>query len=307
METCVDLFCGAGGFSCGFKDDKTRFIGIDSDPIKLETYAHNIGGETIKTDIMELDPSVLPKSVHKLIGSPPCQSHSNANRFATHDHSLIQKYVDLRDDLRPTWWVMEEVPGAAYVCDEAGRRIIKDWEIRFLKASDFGLPHLRNRLFAGNYPNPVKHPYKGEFWVSTDGKHKTRYIPTPMTGGIQAFGYERERGYPNVEKLKAMIKTPVAQIRGYGHGKDDRSDILARAIGLIGDGSAVDAESMRFCDIITPRFVAKIMGFPDDYVFSGTKDEQFVQIGNAVCPPVAHAIYLAIESGVPAKTQTTFF
>lgn len=263
-DTCVDLFCGAGGFSHGFKDSNTRFIGVDSDPIKLGTYAYNIGGETIKADVLELDPSTLGK-VKYLIGSHPCQPHSGANRFATHDHQLIQRYVDIRNYLKPKWWVMEEVPGAAYVLDEAGQRIIKDWEVRFLKASDFGLNHRRRRLFAGNYPNPKKTIYSGSM----------------------------------------KIKTPVAQVRGYGHGKEDRHAILKKAYELIEGEVYNDVNELRFCDVVTPEFYAMIMGFPGDYTFFGTKDEQFVQIGNAVCPPVAKAIWEAIKSGRQWKVQTT--
>lgn len=39
----------------------------------------------------------------------------------------------------------------------------------------------------------------------------------------------------------------------------------------------------------------KEMGFPDDYLFFGTKKEQYIQIGNSVCPPVAKAIAEAIN------------
>lgn len=39
----------------------------------------------------------------------------------------------------------------------------------------------------------------------------------------------------------------------------------------------------------------KEMGFPDNYLFFGTKKEQYIQIGNSVCPPVAKAIAEAIN------------
>lgn len=37
------------------------------------------------------------------------------------------------------------------------------------------------------------------------------------------------------------------------------------------------------------------MGFPDNYSFSGTMKERYIQIGNAVCPPVGLAIANAIK------------
>jgi DNA (cytosine-5)-methyltransferase 1 len=41
---------------------------------------------------------------------------------------------------------------------------------------------------------------------------------------------------------------------------------------------------------ITHREAARLMGFPDDFKFSGSKTEVARQIGNAVCPPFAGAI-----------------
>jgi len=41
---------------------------------------------------------------------------------------------------------------------------------------------------------------------------------------------------------------------------------------------------------ITHREAARLMGFPDDFVFVGSKTEIARQIGNAVCPPFAGAI-----------------
>jgi len=42
--------------------------------------------------------------------------------------------------------------------------------------------------------------------------------------------------------------------------------------------------------VLTVREQARLMGFPDDHVFLGTKDSQFNQVGEAVPPPLANAI-----------------
>ena len=46
--------------------------------------------------------------------------------------------------------------------------------------------------------------------------------------------------------------------------------------------------------VITPREMAALQSFPDDYIFYGTKHSQLLQIGNAVPPYVARAIGLAL-------------
>jgi len=309
----LDLFCGAGGFSCGFLDKGNTFIGVDNWEVALETYKNNIKGEIIKTDIMLLDLSTVGK-VDILVGSPPCQPHSTANRFKDNDPKHIQKYLDVVNELKPRWWVMEEVPGAV----KTG--LISKHLQRFIKASDVGLPHVRNRLFAGNYPDIVKKQYNGEKWFSDDKKHSSAVIPTPQTNGIQFFGYERDRGYPAAENLKKMIKTPIAQMRGYYHGKEDKERMTVKLNQLLptitagaGCHCAVAGDQFKlieaaksllespdeprsFGEIVTVDFCAWVMGFPEWYKFSGKKSEQFKQIGNAVCPPVSRAIWNAIKN-----------
>ena len=47
---------------------------------------------------------------------------------------------------------------------------------------------------------------------------------------------------------------------------------------------------------ITHREAARLMGFPDDFQFSGTKIEIAKQIGNAVPPPLAGAVARHVKS-----------
>lgn len=56
---------------------------------------------------------------------------------------------------------------------------------------------------------------------------------------------------------------------------------------------------------ITHREAARLMGFPDDFVFAGSKVEVARQIGNAVPPPLAGAIARAIAHSLDLKVQPT--
>jgi len=49
---------------------------------------------------------------------------------------------------------------------------------------------------------------------------------------------------------------------------------------------------------ITHREAARLMGFPDDFKFSGSKIEVARQIGNAVCPPFAGAISRMVRTAL---------
>lgn len=262
----LDLFCGAGGFSLGFKQMERgdTFVGVDIWDIALDTYGENIGGETILCDINEL-PLETFGHVDILIGSPPCQGFSTANKLRNKDITLVSRYLEIRDYLAPKWWIMEEVPPVIKSLRENGMLLPG----RFLEARDFGLPHRRRRLFAGNYPEPDKHPWNG-----------------------------------------FLVLTPIAQIRGYGNGKEDREK-LKREYDLIPSPMATDWKGFgkskadrgfgktrrmhdKFNEIISPEKCAVVMGFPADYRFHGSIKEKYMQIGNAVCPPISRAIYEAI-------------
>lgn len=49
---------------------------------------------------------------------------------------------------------------------------------------------------------------------------------------------------------------------------------------------------------MTPREAARLQGFPDDFMFLGTRKDKFVQIGNAVPPPMASTLAEFIREAI---------
>ena len=82
--TVIDVFCGAGGFSEGFRQqDFDIVMGIDSWLPAIETFNHNFGLECETKNVLVFKDSIevieaLPDT-DVIIGSPPCVAFSNSN------------------------------------------------------------------------------------------------------------------------------------------------------------------------------------------------------------------------------------
>ena len=75
----VDLFCGPGGMSLGFRMAGFQTIhAIDNDPAAVETFQRNEpGAHVVLQDVRTFDPAALP-AFEVLIGGPPCIEFSTS-------------------------------------------------------------------------------------------------------------------------------------------------------------------------------------------------------------------------------------
>lgn len=116
----IDLFAGAGGLSLGFM--KTgRFdikVAIECEKYAAKTYAENHDGvEVLREDASTISfkEKIEDKygKVDIVIGGPPCQGFSNANRQKTSlisgNNQLVQHYVRAIEELNPMAFVLENV------------------------------------------------------------------------------------------------------------------------------------------------------------------------------------------------------
>lgn len=91
--TVVDFFCGAGGFSEGFKQMGFKIsYGYDHWKPAVETYNHNFNLKCTPKNILEFANSIddinnIPNT-DVILGSPPCVSFSSSNKSGKADKSL---------------------------------------------------------------------------------------------------------------------------------------------------------------------------------------------------------------------------
>jgi len=164
--TVVDLFCGAGGLSEGFRQAGFQVLaGSDNDPDAIATFAANFPeaaailgdirtGET-KTRIMD-----LACKADVLVGGPPCQAFSQVrNHSRVIDdprNSLYREFVATLQYALPLAFVMENVTGMdqmgvrEQICADLSLDGEYDVRAQVVDAADFGVPQTRKRLlFAG--------------------------------------------------------------------------------------------------------------------------------------------------------------
>ena len=91
--TVIDFFCGAGGFSEGFRQKNFKIIkGYDNWQPAINTYNHNFGTDSKVKNILDFKNKIdeienLPET-DVIIGSPPCVSFSSSNKSGKADKSL---------------------------------------------------------------------------------------------------------------------------------------------------------------------------------------------------------------------------
>lgn len=118
MYKILDLFAGAGGLSLGF--EKTGLFEVaaivENNKNAANTYINNHPGLKNYEDILTVDFDAIKKecpNIDVVIGGPPCQGFSNANRqrrkLINGSNELVKRYVKAIEEINPTVFVMENV------------------------------------------------------------------------------------------------------------------------------------------------------------------------------------------------------
>ncbi len=128
MYEFIDLFCGAGGFSCGLEQAGFKCIGgIELNETIAKTHALNHkNSKTIFGDIRDVPPEEFAKKIGKdhvdvIIGGPPCPTFSTigdakirsvTGKPTSEDprNQLFLEYLKYVDYFRPEIFVIENVP-----------------------------------------------------------------------------------------------------------------------------------------------------------------------------------------------------
>lgn len=163
----IDLFCGAGGLTEGFKAAGYEItFALDKDKDSYETYKKNHPKvDVVRASITDLTPEEIAEraggGVDVVIGGPSCQTFSTHGRRnawvpkGDERNELWERMFEVVEHLQPRAFLMENVPGLLYWnkgkmadaiferFEEIGFAVSKE----ILLAADYGVPQRRRRLF----------------------------------------------------------------------------------------------------------------------------------------------------------------
>lgn len=163
-NTSIDLFCGAGGMTVGFKDAGIKSIaGLDFDrsaclTLKINNPEINVICDDItKPEVKEKIISLArSNNIDMVCGGPPCQGFSHAGKRFVDDprNQLFKDYIEIVSQVKPKLVVMENVEGMlTFLNGEIYSQIVELFsslgyktEGRLLLASEYGVPQKRKRL-----------------------------------------------------------------------------------------------------------------------------------------------------------------
>ncbi len=301
---CVELFAGAGGAALGIEAAGFTHLALcEWDKDACATLRAAGLGPVLEGDVREQDWDQYRGRVDMLWSSFPCQAWSTAGKRdgANDERNMWPATMDACDDMSPTWFIAENVPGLTYhraECEQDPRsnpldcpgcyfeRIILmdladrfDWvEVWKLDAADFGVPQHRSRIFMVAGPHYVKRP------IATHCDPGLRLLTVtgmpPWVSVRQALG---------IVSSSTLIDQPSPAVCAMPNGKG------------CGQWSADQQTRDRWEAATSQQWLSlkdagKLQGFPDHYPFQGTQTTTFSLIGNAVPPSLAQAVAGAIYS-----------
>lgn len=274
--TFIDLFAGIGGFHLAFHNLGAKCVFVSEwDKPARETYKKNFekiepelfAPETIDQTFTGDITTVLPKSIPDfdiITGGFPCQPFSQAGLkkgFNETRGTLFFDIANIMKEKQPKAFFLENVRGL--LTHDGGRtfatiqRVLTEelgysFFYKVVKASDYGVPQHRPRLFMVGFkdksidfefPEPVK------LMMTMDDVFDGKVNKT--------VGY-------------------TLRVGGRGSGIGDRRNW---------DTYLVDGKVRR----LSPKEGLRMQGFPDDFEFPVSETQAMKQLGNSVAVPAIQA------------------
>jgi DNA (cytosine-5-)-methyltransferase len=247
----IDLFSGAGGLSEGFKLAGFEIIGgVDFDKDAVATFNENFpAARGVCANLLDVSEEEILSNYSDfleadiIIGGPPCQGFSSANRYNREEdderNRLFFEFVKFVDLIHPKAVIIENVRGI--ITSNNGRAKKRIYEIfeergynvthKIMDASEYGVPQKRLRNF---------------FVMTKDFEFNFNYIPKVIgetvkdsIGELYNFEYNTdgspvELNFSPVTKYQKYLRSSSNQV--FNHEVRYPADIVQERIAKVPQG-----------------------------------------------------------------------
>lgn len=323
----LSLFCGAGGLDLGFERANFEIgLAFDKKADSVLSYNHNRpeAARAHCADVNEITLDFLDDlwggrfEPEGLIGGPPCQSFSQANRSITDEdprHQLPLVYAKLLQELNRRsavkFFVMENVKGLRSglhahrlalfkkALGEAGFFVSE----QLLNAADYGTPQNRERLFIVGlnrklFGRPV---WASPSKVSVD--RRARSVRSVLEGLPEPVHFSRSADPDEFEHHRNHWCMAPKSPR-FSNGSLTMGDSSHRSFKTLAwdKPSITVAYGHREVHVhpgchrrLSVHEAMLLQGFPSEYELIGSLSSQIDQVSEAVPPPMAEAVAKSIS------------
>lgn len=227
----IDLFCGAGGMTAGFKEagidsvlgndfNESACITFKANNPEIQVMCDDITDENVKNQIITI---AKDNQVDMICGGPPCQGFSYAGKRFIDDprNQLFKDFIEIVRNVKPKIVVMENVEGIL-TFDRGNiykqiHELYKDLnykiEGRVLLASNYGVPQKRKRVIIICVRNDIEVLPQELFPVPTTPTENEQITAYDAISDLESIECGENVKYNN-NKISNYIKTLKETYRG---------------------------------------------------------------------------------------------
>lgn len=303
--TSIEICAGAGGQALGLEMagfDHLALVEYEKDYCEC-LKSNRPEWNVMCMDVRNFDGRPYRGRIDLLAGGVPCPPFSIAGKQlgADDERDLFPQMLRLVDEIEPRVVMIENVRGFLGKQFDNYRKSITsrlnqlgyNVHLRLLNASDYGVPQLRPRAIIIGIRTDIYDMF-------------TFPQPKPRMGndvGSTLYDLMSANGWPGAIEWRQQANKIAPTLVGGSkkHGGPDLGPTRARQawaeMGIDGRGIANEPPAADFDGMprLTPRMMARLQGFPDDWQFGNRKTTACRMIGNAFPPPVAREVGLKIK------------
>ncbi|MGN0384052.1 MAG: DNA cytosine methyltransferase [Eubacterium sp.] len=315
----ASLFCGCGGTDVGLLGD-FDFLGKhyesndmeivyanDIDDNACNIFKENFGITPDNRDIREVKSEEIPE-FDILTGGFPCQSFSiiaqNPKRLGVKDErgKLFFEMCRILRERQPKCFIAENVKGILTANKKSAfPLILKEFEesgydvqYRILNSANYGVPQKRERVIIVGFRKDLNIDFS---FPDVEIEDENNFAPLKKVIEKKVD----EKYFFSERAVAGMMKKRESMNKGRAQDINKPCNTVGAHLAKVSLNSTdpVLMEGKRYRRF-TPREVARIQSFPDDFELVGSEAAQYRALGNAIPPVMIWYVAKAVKDELQA-------